>query len=618
MVGLRLVELRKWRGFLVKRVLLLFSLLAVLFVWATPVYADSPVTSTDFYTAYMDYDIVRKAVETGEVNAEIAAYLSSANNPIGVKAAVINALSWDIDGKNNTEKYLGLIYKKSLAELSLDSLSGDELLVLGYLTVMDDYNQPEKALPVLEKAVNKKSDSLTAALITAIVKGQTADGDIWNETYEVLNDKNLKKDIRTEAVRIIVDYTSLYSDAPVLNFYRQENIMLLYIGDPYMTINGNDYELDFGRDTKPEIKNGSTFLPIGPLIIAMGGSTEWDKNERKVTIKLNSKTIELWIGQRKAVVDGVTKQLTAAPYISNARTMLPLRFITENLGCTVGWDGELKQITITVPNPNYTATAAELWSVGNDLLGYGNYEEAEYYFTESMERDPKYVNSLVGKATALVWLARDEEALELVDAALALNPQNAEAYNVQAMAYSNLGMYEASLASSDKAIKLKPDFAVAYNHKGNALYYMERYQEAIENYDLAIKYDAELFNAYNSKGNALYALGKYEDSIKSYDKALELEPYNATAYYNKGSSLYVLGRFEEAIQCFDQNIELDPNPAYGYYGKAAASAYLNKTADALEALKSAIELDEGLKAWAAGDEAFKNLRTNKIFLQLVN
>jgi hypothetical protein len=35
------------------------------------------------------------------------------------------------------------------------------------------------------------------------------------------------------------------------------------------------------------------------------------------------------------------------PEIINGRTMLPLRFVTENLGATVGWDQNTQTITIT-------------------------------------------------------------------------------------------------------------------------------------------------------------------------------------------------------------------------------------------------------------------------------
>jgi len=81
-------------------------------------------------------------------------------------------------------------------------------------------------------------------------------------------------------------------------------------------------------------------------------AVEWDPTERKVTVILGSKTIELWIGKSTAKVNGVDTAIDpqnskVMPEIINSRTMLPLRFVTENLGCTVEWDGTTKTITIT-------------------------------------------------------------------------------------------------------------------------------------------------------------------------------------------------------------------------------------------------------------------------------
>ena len=67
--------------------------------------ADSPITATDFYKAYMDVKMVQRAHLEGVMGLEIAEFLSSPDNPIDVKAAVINDLSWKFDGKNNPEKY---------------------------------------------------------------------------------------------------------------------------------------------------------------------------------------------------------------------------------------------------------------------------------------------------------------------------------------------------------------------------------------------------------------------------------------------------------------------------------------------------------------------------------
>ncbi|MGC9001012.1 copper amine oxidase N-terminal domain-containing protein, partial [Caldisericum sp.] len=82
------------------------------------------------------------------------------------------------------------------------------------------------------------------------------------------------------------------------------------------------------------------------------GTVSWDGVARKVTITLSSNTIELWIGKNTATVNGITKPIDSTnskvvPEIINGRTMLPLRFVAENLGADVQWDGTTKTITIT-------------------------------------------------------------------------------------------------------------------------------------------------------------------------------------------------------------------------------------------------------------------------------
>ncbi|MGC8979597.1 copper amine oxidase N-terminal domain-containing protein [Caldisericum sp.] len=41
------------------------------------------------------------------------------------------------------------------------------------------------------------------------------------------------------------------------------------------------------------------------------------------------------------------QNLKVVPEIINGRTMLPLRFVAESLGCDVQWDGVTRTITIT-------------------------------------------------------------------------------------------------------------------------------------------------------------------------------------------------------------------------------------------------------------------------------
>jgi len=95
-------------------------------------------------------------------------------------------------------------------------------------------------------------------------------------------------------------------------------------------------------------------VPIRAVVESLDGNVGWEPVERKVTVILDSTTIELWIGKNTAKVNGINKQIDpdnskVVPEIINGRTMLPLRFITESLGCSVEWDGSTKKITINYP-----------------------------------------------------------------------------------------------------------------------------------------------------------------------------------------------------------------------------------------------------------------------------
>lgn len=60
----------------------------------------------------------------------------------------------------------------------------------------------------------------------------------------------------------------------------------------------------------------------------------------------------LTIGQRTAHAFGHTKTNDVAPVVVNGRTMLPVRFLAENLGATVAWNEEKQLVTITGKNQN--------------------------------------------------------------------------------------------------------------------------------------------------------------------------------------------------------------------------------------------------------------------------
>lgn len=181
--------------------------------------SDSPVTSTHFHTAYANVEMVKKAKAAGIIDTEIAKYLSSPAYGIDYKAAVVNAIGWSIEGKSNAVLYrnqLEKIYARKDKKFNEDILTPDEIFCLGYLTLLDDYFHPEKAIPLLKKAKKLNPKSFTVAIILALAQAQESMNsdwcDVWKITDKVFTDPELVRDMRTEAIEIIFNYMALYRD----------------------------------------------------------------------------------------------------------------------------------------------------------------------------------------------------------------------------------------------------------------------------------------------------------------------------------------------------------------------------------------------------------------------
>jgi hypothetical protein len=92
-------------------------------------------------------------------------------------------------------------------------------------------------------------------------------------------------------------------------------------------------------------------VPLRFIGEALGAKVDWDNAERKVTYTLYGRTIELWIDKSTALVNGDPVVVDPAPYIVSGRTVVPLRFVSENLGAAVEWESKTQRITIKFPAP---------------------------------------------------------------------------------------------------------------------------------------------------------------------------------------------------------------------------------------------------------------------------
>lgn len=128
----------------------------------------------------------------------------------------------------------------------------------------------------------------------------------------------------------------------------QETVMVFILDNNTYTANGELIVMD----VSPTIIESRTMLPIRFAATPLGADVAWDTETRKVTVSLGETKMELWIGQSNALVNGKTvpidpDNVNVKPLIINGRTMLPLRFVTETLGCDVQWEEVTRKVTIT-------------------------------------------------------------------------------------------------------------------------------------------------------------------------------------------------------------------------------------------------------------------------------
>lgn len=125
-----------------------------------------------------------------------------------------------------------------------------------------------------------------------------------------------------------------------------KNFILMQIGSPNMTVGEEVLEIDPGRGTAPLVQNDRTLVPIRTIVEAMGGTVEWNEAEQKVTLNVGGHNVQMTLGQKQFVVDGEVKEMDIAPETILDRTMLPIRFAAENVGCQIEWIGSTQEIVI--------------------------------------------------------------------------------------------------------------------------------------------------------------------------------------------------------------------------------------------------------------------------------
>ena len=117
---------------------------------------------------------------------------------------------------------------------------------------------------------------------------------------------------------------------------------ILHIGSTEISINGETSTLDVA----PVVMNDRTLVPLRAIVEGLGGVVAWEPETETAVFAYGENMIFLTVGSKTAFVNTTMHTLDVEPVVINDRTMLPLRFVAENLGFDVEWDEETQGITV--------------------------------------------------------------------------------------------------------------------------------------------------------------------------------------------------------------------------------------------------------------------------------
>lgn len=107
---------------------------------------------------------------------------------------------------------------------------------------------------------------------------------------------------------------------------------------------------ELSLDQAPVIQNDRTMVPFRAVLEALGASVEWDAENQRVTAEKNGTQIQLTIGSANALVNDTVCELDTPALILNDRTLIPVRFVAEQLGLTVEWQEAERTVNIISSN----------------------------------------------------------------------------------------------------------------------------------------------------------------------------------------------------------------------------------------------------------------------------
>lgn len=177
------------------------------------------------------------------------------------------------------------------------------------------------------------------------------------------------------------------------------------------------------------------------------------------------------------------------------------------------------------------------------------------------------------QALQLLRSGKNNDALAVIDAAIAAGSRNASLYNLKGLAASELGRNQEAEESFRTVISLSPKSPMGYNNLGVLLSKLGRNRDAANAFRGAQVRDPKNFTALLGLGTSLVALHEYGEAVNHLQKAWKAHPGDFQAGYEWALALREDKQPAAAKRVLEQvPVPQEPEVAVKYYSLAGVIA----------------------------------------------
>lgn len=153
--------------------------------------------------------------------------------------------------------------------------------------------------------------------------------------------------------------------------------------------------------------------------------------------------------------------------------------------------------------------------------------------------------------------------------------QTSSEYLLRGDGYFKDGNPVRALEAYNRAVALNPDNLEAYASRGSVHFFQGNYDLAEADFKFVLDKNPYQADAYTAYGSVLAAKGNFDEALEVLNSAIALKPGKPEIFFSRAGVYFMLGRYAEAVTDYTSVINLRP-AADVYNARGAAYLRLGK------------------------------------------